>query len=400
MSVLLVLWFIARGMVTTLVRIVTDPTFVIGVPVLFSLAKWGAHWAYETDGHRLTRALNTSSDLPNVLTPSVERHEMLEIQSYFNRSDIVDFLVIEGDNKVGKSTIAQVAASRLSESRTVRHIMCDSKEDTQTVLRNLFALDAEPPWQNWVLEEVLGKRGVMARIKIADILSRLKGTTAHPPVFFLKMVELLDLDTLKNLINMAKELADRRAAYFVFVFSPSDKLQAISTFGSFSRAKIVYVGDMTQAETFNFLAAKKCDEPRMHNVFGMIGGNLPHLMLQEVESYCVGDVDDAGFAAAMMRRIQSQAKLAAKALFPGDRTRGMKLLCDLLCDLGGAHPDQEAILRRHKLIRMTLQDQDPILAPRLAQIFVEEACSCQRNDVLQIAAAEGSTSKGVSLAER
>jgi hypothetical protein len=88
----------------------------------------------------VARALSSQTRLAMPqLARLVERREMSAIVSAVEQGG--DYIVVDGGNRVGKSVAVEVAASRLSGSRSVRWSACDEGDTAAVLLRRLFGLD-------------------------------------------------------------------------------------------------------------------------------------------------------------------------------------------------------------------------------------------------------------------
>lgn len=87
--------------------------------------------------------------------------------------------------------------------------------------------------------------------------------------------------------NSATELADRSLGRFIFVFSPSDKLTAIS--GKLSRATVVSVGGLTEHQALDYLHQIGCNASHAAAVHELVDGHLPYLIKEPVRAFCLGE---------------------------------------------------------------------------------------------------------------
>jgi hypothetical protein len=93
-----------------------------------------------SDAALVARALSSRAHVaPPDVAQLVERREMSAIVDAIELGR--KFVIVDGGNGVGKSVTVEVAAWRLSASRTVRWITCNEGSTALGVLRGLFGLD-------------------------------------------------------------------------------------------------------------------------------------------------------------------------------------------------------------------------------------------------------------------
>ena len=217
----------------------------------------------------------------------VERREMAAIVEAATSG--AKYVIVDGGNGVGKSVAVKAASSRLSSAgRAVLTCVCEPGDTAGAVLRRLFGLDSPPAS---LLAAALGAVTRLAPShppSVAEIRRALLARSGPEAVLVVEMAERLDAAELKSLLDFAKELADERRGRFVIVVSPTGKLEAVRRFGSFSRAKVVHVGSLGEAEALAFLGLVGCGPERASALFALIGGHLPHLLSGAARDYCLG----------------------------------------------------------------------------------------------------------------
>ena len=304
-------------------------------------------------------------------TPFVERREMSLIVDAIESER--DYIVVDGGNRVGKSVAVKAAASRLSVSRAVRSSICDESDTAASVLRRLFGLDTA----STILSRVLAGAAKLALpapptlAEIREIVFSMDALSLEP-VFIVEMAERLEVKELKALLDFAKELVDARRGRFVFVFSPTDKLDAIGDFGSISRAKIINVGDLDGAGAAAFMAQLGCSASGASALYALIGGHLPHLVSGTVRSYCSGKSDLAGVEGALLADIDAQIKAV-------DRAHRGKAACAALCGvLTEQWPEPgllDALLK--KRLAVAALRKGVFVASQMVRAYADLRCHCR-----------------------
>jgi hypothetical protein len=301
-----------------------------------------------TSANVMARTLSSRARLPMpMLVPFVERREMALIVDAIERGR--DFLVVDGGNRVGKSVAVEVAAARLSITRTVLWSKCKLGGTAAAVLWRLYGLDTTV--QGVFARAIAGvaKMPPLEQSSISDIEDLVTSASAPAvePVLVVEMAERLEVPELKSLLDFAKELVDKRRGRFIFVFSPTDKLDAIRSFGSLSRAKAVHVGDLSQTEATEFATGSGCNNDKAASVYALAGGHLPHLVSDMVLDYCRGLAALSEVEAALIADIGAKAEAV-------DRQLGA---CSACAGLGGvaekAWPAPEllaALVREHLVV--------------------------------------------------
>lgn len=324
-----------------------------------------------SDGMMVKRALSsrTQFSMPSII-PFVERREMMLIVDAIEHGKL--YIIVDGGNRVGKSISVEVAVSRLSSFHTVRWSVCDEGDTAANVLQRLFGLDTEAKSLSRIISSV-AKLSPNIRTSVADIRRLVLSTRASgsEPVFVVEMAERLEVKELKSLLDFAKELVDKRLGRFIFVFSPTEKLDIIGDFGSVSRAKVIHVGDLNNTETTEFLRMSKCAEDRISPLYSLVGGHLPHLITDTVQEYCRGNMSLAEVQVVLFSDIDAQFKAV-------DRVLGIGTACEGLC--GVLHenwPKPEVIntlLMKHLVVAAL--KKGVYLDSKLVRLYVNTRCTC------------------------
>lgn len=246
-----------------------------------------------SDEARVSRLLSTPQ-LVTVLPPQVqffvERPEIDIIAKCLggNRSN---FLVVEGGNRMGKSTAVAMAVSRLSRTTAVVGADAEVVDTLETLLRRMLYLTGTT-----LMHRVLAL--VPAPLQAESMASVLlnRPHTAQQPIFVVESAEKLPETTLNAAFILAKRLVDAQLGRFVFVFAPSDKLETVAghELRALTRATVINVGDMGEANTRAYLEAKGCPAERASAVFRITGGHLAALVENlAVDAFCSGAIDAA-----------------------------------------------------------------------------------------------------------
>lgn len=175
-----------------------------------------------SDVVRVSRALASREPVSVAGVPHfVHRSVIDDIVAAIELGD--NFVVVEGDNRVGKTIAVLAAASHLSRSRAVLWCNCTHRSTLESTLQTLYGLE-----RNTLVDRVfdivsksVGPPPDVQRL----ILSR--GSVTPEPVLVVEEAEQLPLGELKALVIFAKRLADAKPGRFVFVVSPSDELNDI-----------------------------------------------------------------------------------------------------------------------------------------------------------------------------
>lgn len=308
------------------------------------------------------------------IEPFVERREMALIVEAATAG--AKYVVIDGGNAAGKSVAVEAAAAILSrDGRVVLSAICEAGDSAAGVLQRIFGLERPASLIAHVLGAVTKTSPSGGPPPVAEIRRALIARApVAEPVFVVEMAERLAVAELKSLLDLAKEVVDKRSGRFVFVFSPNaGAFDAIRSFGSLSRAQVVHVGSLDAAEAARLLAGLGCNELRAAAFVSLVGGHLPHLIGNSARHYCGG-------AQLSLRDAEAEllAGLAAqvKAL---DRVHGPGATCASLCGVTSEiwpPPNLlDALLRAHLAIA-SLQ-LDIIVESRLVQRFMALRCNCE-----------------------
>jgi hypothetical protein len=326
-----------------------------------------------SDALMVKRALSSRTNfvMPSII-PFVERREMMLIVDAIEHGKL--YIIVDGGNRVGKSITVEVAASRLSLFHTVRWSVCDEGDTAANLLQRLFGLDTEATSLSRIISS-FAKLSPNIRTSVADIRRLVFSTRASgsEPVFVVEMAERLEVKELKSLLDFAKELVDKRRGRFIFVFSPTEKLDIIGDFGSVSRAKVIHVGDLNNTETTEFLTMSKCAEDRISPLYSLVGGHLPHLVTDSVQEYCRGNMSLSEVKVVLFSDIDAQVKAV-------DRILGIDAACEGLC--GVLHenwPKPEVIttlLMKHLVVAAL--KKGVYLDSKLVRVYVNTRCKCMK----------------------
>lgn len=329
-----------------------------------------------SDAALVARALSSRARVaPPEVALLVERREMSAIVSAVEQGG--DFVIVDGGNCVGKSVAVEVAASRLSASRTVRWSGCDEGSTAVGVLRGLFGLDTTASTSFLRVLTAVAKLSPPAPASIADLRGLVLASDAsrREPVLVVEMAERLDVRELKALLDFAKELVDKRRGRFVFVFSPTDKLDAIGDFGSVSRATVIHVGNLAHAEAMGFLAGAGCDAGRAAALDVLVGGHLPHLISEAVRGYCRGAWPLADVEGTLLAGLGAQVRAADRALGAGSACRG---LCGVAAEAWPSPEVLDVLLRKHLVVAAL--KRGVVIESRLVRAYVNANCSCSQGE--------------------
>jgi hypothetical protein len=308
---------------------VPEPYVVVPTGVIAAGQKWAKSWAsgalssalvslmivvvgvliLQTDPKIVTRALSSHTQLPMpTMSSYVERREVADIVHAIE--NVAKYIVVDGGNGVGKSVIVKAAASRLSETHTVLWSNCNKEHTAVLVLRSLFRFDREAESVVSLITASFAKLSPSEPPSVTKFQAwLLSADAAGPePIFVVEMAERLEIEELKTLLDLAKEVADERRGRFIFVFSPSDKLSAIRSFGSFTRAKIIHVGDLSVTEASLLLTRSGCSADQASALYALIGGHLPHLVSDTALEYCRGSISLADVKGVLLADIGRKVK--------------------------------------------------------------------------------------------
>ena len=329
-----------------------------------------ARWLVPSDADRIASSLASRPVIPMPDIPNfVHRAAIDEIVAAATSGS--KFVMVEGGNRMGKSVAVRAAAARLSTQRAVLWTSCASSSTMDTVLQRLFGLQ-----RNTLVDYLFGlMRSTTGPPEEAEELVLARARSVPEPVLVVERAELLPLEELKRLLNFAKEMRDAGLGRFIFVFSPSDKLAAVSTFGSMSRARIVQVLDLSHGEAVALLA-QYCSPDRTAQVLGLLGGHLPHLVEDVVTDFCAGSLSAnalEGFFTALMDAKLKQVELQLEC-------RGCA--CAALCAVvnsawtGSAIAGARPLLLAQHITRSSLQHGQHTIDAPFVLGYIEKRCSC------------------------
>lgn len=280
------------------------------------------------------------------------------------------FVVVEGGEDTGKTVAVRAAAARLSASRTVLWTQCTTSSTLDTVLQRLYGLR-----RSQLVDYLLNPRPSAELEEF--LLSR--AATQPEPVLVVDKAELLPLQDLKNLVNFAKKMCHAGLGRFILILSPSDKMTAVSTLGAMAAGRIITVLDLPRSEALELLG-HTCTPERAATVYSLVGGHLPHLLEEEVASFCAGTLDKGGLTAAFYDKVHSRLS-AVEWQLPCN-----KCACPAACamlnkqwgdsDLIAARPLLlEQQIARHSLLHGGYRIDTPVVLH-----YIEQQCSCTAHE--------------------
>jgi hypothetical protein len=325
-----------------------------------------------SDATTVVRALSTRTPFPMpTLMPYVERREMALIVDAVEHG--AKYTIVDGGNGVGKSVAVEVAASRLSGTHSVLWSKCKEGHTAAIVLRRLFGLDTAASAFTRVISGA-AKLQLHEPLSVDDIEHVALSTYASgsEPVFVVEMAERLEVKELKFLLDFAKELVDKRRGRFIFVFSPTDKLDAIGDFGSTSRAEVIHVGDLSEGEMVTFLTRSECDEDQAGALYALIGGHLPHLVSRTVSNYCRGAISLTGLESELFAKIGAQVEAVDRILGIGSACNG---LCGVLTKVWTKPEVLDVLLKKHLVIAVL--QKGIYVDSQIVRAFVNAHCECK-----------------------
>lgn len=179
----------------------------------------------------------------------------------------------------------------------------------------------------------------------------------------------------------AKKLADHKLGRFIFIFSPSDKLNALS--GKLSRATVVSVGDLTELEALDFLGQIGCDASHAAAVHGLVDGHLPFLVLKPVHDFCHGLIDLRALTAHFTSLVRSVFKRVDNEL---KCDGGSGCACQAACavrDEKWSHVSLEhavPVLLQEHIVRASLKEKIHVIDSRFVLCYVARECACNGTD--------------------
>ncbi len=337
--------------------------FILGVLALVLLP---------SDASRIATALLTRRHI--VLQPVryfVERHVVSDIVNAIVQGE--NFVIVEGGNGMGKSIAVKAAAANLSRSRTVLWYNSTPESTLLGTLHDLYGLE-----RMWLIDRLISV--VLSKVLPVTDVQKLvlsRNPTLPEPVLVVEKAEHLSVHVLKGLVNFAKELVDAKLGPFVFVFSPSDKLNEIAGYGAMSRAEVIPVQDFSLPETMQYLSY--CVSPeRASMVHTLIGGHLPHLMEKAVPQFCSDAMDFealtsyySGLVAAKLKSVDMQLGC-----------RAGHCSCNATCAVLLAEYDnplfmraRDVLLKKH-LIRASLSQEVYVIDAPFIRTYIQKICKC------------------------
>lgn len=248
--------------------------------------------------------------------------------------------------------------------------MCGEGDTAATVFRRLVGLDAAATSFSRVIAGV-AKLSPSAPLSVSDIKGLLLAALGPEPVLVVEMAERLETKELKSLLDVAKELVDKRRGRFVFVFSPTDKFAALRRFGSLSRAEVVHVGELSRAETAAFLTLSGCDADRAESLYALTGGHLPHLDSLRVFDYCRGATALSDVKGELFADIGGQLEAIDGALGDGEACGG---LCSVMYKSLPSPAVLNALVQDH-IVVASLRRGNFVESSAL-RAYATERCSC------------------------
>ena len=302
-------------------------------------------------------------------------------------ADIIDainhdnFVVLDGANRMGKTTVAESVAAQLSETHAVQIAECAVDDTANSVLVKLLIP------RHSLVEQVLSVLPTPFRpttpshssAAISEALLHLPEYRGHEPVFMVEMAERLSVGDLKTLLDLAKVLADKRRGRFIFVFSPSVKLSDISGFGAMTRASIVSVGDLTETEALGFLEKLQCDDRRAKAVHELVDGHLPYLLDAAVRSFCRGTLPLG--VGGLKKHFTQLVRAIFEHVDSMLKCKG-GCACKAACavrDKEWDHVDLDrsvALLLKEHIVRASLAEKVHKIDSRFVQCYVARECGC------------------------
>jgi hypothetical protein len=279
--------------------------------------------------------------------------------------------MVEGGSRMGKSVAVRAAAAHLSTQRSVLWTSCVSSSTADTVLQRLFGLR-----RNKLVDYLISHlRSTVGPPEEIEELVLARARSAPEPVLVVERAELLPLEELKSLVSFAKEMRDAGLGRFILVFSPSDKLAAVSTFGAMSRARVIQVIGLSHDEALALLG-QFCPPDRAAHVLGLLGGHLPHLMEDVVVDFCAGRLDASALEGFFT------AQLDAKLTEVEWQLSCSGCACAAMCAMVSKSWTSSALLAARPLLRQQhisraslLHGQHTIDAPFVLS-YVDQRCGC------------------------
>ena len=336
-----------------------------------------------SDSARISAALSSRPIVSPPNVPSFVNREVIDL--IFDAATSGDsFLMVEGGHRMGKTVAVRAAAARLSSQRTVLWTSCVISSTAVSVLQRLYGLQRNLPVDNFfgLLHKTVPPSDYFEEL----VLSR--KSSAPEPVLVVERAELLVLEELKRLIDFAKELRDAGLGRFIFVFSPSDKLAAVSAFGAMSRARVIPVLDLSRTETLELLG-HKCAPERAATVYSLLGGHLPHLMNAAVHLFCAGKLDEGGMTEAFSGEVRNRFKSVEWQLGCRVDTCACKVGCAVLREDWSSSllvAARKLLLAEH-LIRASLLSRVHVIDAPFVRSYLELHCKCSFEEPTLVIAA-------------
>jgi len=325
-----------------------------------------------SDATMVTHALSSKTliEFPSI-TPFVERREMAVIIDAIEMGK--NYIIVDGGNRVGKSVMVEAVASRFSHTRTVRWSQCNLGSTAASILRHLFGLDKTADAFSRVFlsaSKILPSEPPSVAI-IEDLVRSISCSSKLEPVLVVEMAERLEIKELKTLLDFAKVLVDKGCGRFVFVFSPTDKLDTIGDFGSVSRAEVVHIGDFSETETTTFLVSLGCDADQAIELYNLIGGHLPYLMQRIIRDYCHSLLPLPKIEAMLLEKIGSQVEAVDRVLGIGSACSG---LCGVQTNVWPKREVIDSLLTKHLIVAAL--NKGIFIESQMIRSFMKLHCSC------------------------
>ena len=329
-----------------------------------------------SDSARISAALSSRPIVSPPTVPSFVHRGVIDL--IFDAAAFGDaFLMVEGGNRMGKTVAVRAAAARLSSQRTVLWTSCVISSTADSVLRRLFGLQ-----RNLLVDSFFGLlRNTDPPSETIEELVLSHKISAPEPVLVVERAELLALEELKRLVDFAKELRDAGLGRFIFVFSPSEKLAAVSAFGAMSRARVIPVLDLSRTETLALLE-HKCAPVRAATVYSLLGGHLPHLMNAAVHLFCAGKLDEGGMTEAFSGEVRNRFKSVEWQLGCRVDTCTCKVGCAVLREDWSSSllvAARKLLLAEH-LIRASLLPRGHVIDAPFVRSYLELHCKCSSEE--------------------
>jgi len=301
--------------------------------------------------------------------------DIITFLSFGNR-----FLVIEGGHMMGKSVAVEMAIANLSTYIPVLRVEAKRSDSLEEMLTRLVGVNSILTDFDIMVQYFYNSPTTTHSVGDA-LLARISDQVT--PIFVVERAEFLDVETtLKSLLDIAKNMADRGTGKFILVFSPTTKMDEIRHFGSLSRATILPVLDMTYAEIRQYLTLRGCPEERINASYGLLGGHLSHFAgfdaMDPVSKFCGGSISVSQFEA----EIFAQLGKSITASMRGIETEACVVLCAVANNTYGDYPEYSpAVLNlvKEHVIRSSLFDKAVIVDSPLLRQWMMKNCICERH---------------------